>query len=32
MRVTFDAGAPQTGQVFGNRILLTFARTIGSLK
>ena len=32
MRAIFDAGAPQTGQVFGKRILLTFARTIGSSK
>ena len=32
MRVDIVAGAPQTGQVLGNRILLIFALTIGSSK
>ncbi len=32
MRAIFEAGTPQTGQVLGKRILVTFARTIGSSK
>lgn len=32
IRVDVVAGAPQTGQVLGNRILLIFALTMGSSK